>query len=111
MFSSMTHQQIKNFSIFYSHLIQKKSMSLSVLKVITINRHYVFVLFLNLNFVFKNVSFGEIDKSMLTFLRTLFINIFESCTDEQLQEVFMRISTYPQLSQLRQAIKYVYLKK
>ena len=43
----------------------------------------------------------------MEFLRYLFINLFQTNNDQELQEIFLRISTYPKLNTMRQALKYL----
>jgi hypothetical protein len=80
----MTKQQLTNFAQTYVHLLSCGAMPMSVL---------------------KNVEFGEMDKSMLTFLRELFTSLFTKHTHEQLQELFMRIANVKKFNHLTNALK------
>ena len=82
--ADMSRQQLANFAGVYTHLISSGAMSLSVL---------------------KNVEFGEMNRMMMQFLRQLFTNLFTKFSNEQIQEMFMRIATLKSLFQLRNALK------
>jgi nucleolar MIF4G domain-containing protein 1 len=84
LITSMTKQQLTNFAQTYVHLLSCGAMPMSVL---------------------KNVEFGEMDKSMLTFLRELFTSLFTKHTHEQLQELFMRIANVKKFNHLTNALK------
>ena len=82
--TNMTKQKISNFAQIYSHLIGNGAMSLSVL---------------------KNVEFGEMNKSILQFLKELFTELLNKYDQEQIQEIFLKIAKIRKLSQLKNALK------
>lgn len=107
LFPTMSKQQITNFSGIYTHLIGTGAMTLSVLKVnlrfFLTNKQILNIL--NIFIIKQNAEFGQMNKSMVQFLKELFTNILTLNNDERIQEIFLKITNIKKLFQLRNAIK------
>ncbi|XP_063271887.1 nucleolar MIF4G domain-containing protein 1 [Prinia subflava] len=75
---------ISNLVSLLAHLIRTKSLPLSVLKVI---------------------EFSELDKPKVRFLRQVLSTLLTKADEEEITDIFMRISDNPQLGILREGLK------
>ncbi|XP_034057112.1 nucleolar MIF4G domain-containing protein 1 [Gymnodraco acuticeps] len=82
--SSLPSSTFSNLVQLVSHFLQKKCLSLSILKVI---------------------EFGELDKATVRFLRQLLTKLLKEMEPEELVSVFGRISGIPKLGMLREGLK------
>ncbi|KAK5877763.1 hypothetical protein CesoFtcFv8_025239 [Champsocephalus esox] len=82
--SSLPSSTFSNLVQLVSHFLQKKCLSLSILKVI---------------------EFGELDKATVRFLRQLLTKLLREMEPEELVSVFGRISGIPKLGMLREGLK------
>uniref|UniRef100_A0A3B3BCT6 Nucleolar protein with MIF4G domain 1 n=1 Tax=Oryzias melastigma TaxID=30732 RepID=A0A3B3BCT6_ORYME len=82
--SSLSSSTFNNLVQLVTHFLQKKSLSLSILKVI---------------------EFGELDKPTVRFLRQVLTKLLNNTDLEDLAAIFGRISGIPQLAMLREGLK------
>ncbi|XP_064291574.1 nucleolar MIF4G domain-containing protein 1 [Passer domesticus] len=75
---------ISNLVSLLAHLIRTKSLPLSVLKVI---------------------EFSELDKPKVRFLRQVLSTLLTKADEEEITDIFMRISDNPKLGMLREGLK------
>ncbi|XP_054373211.1 nucleolar MIF4G domain-containing protein 1 isoform X2 [Molothrus ater] len=75
---------ISNLVSLLAHLIRTKSLPLSVLKVI---------------------EFSELDKPKVRFLRQVLSTLLTKADEEEITDIFMRISDNPKLQMLREGLK------
>ncbi|XP_039943047.1 nucleolar MIF4G domain-containing protein 1 [Hirundo rustica] len=75
---------ISNLVSLLAHLIRTKSLPLSVLKVI---------------------EFGELDKPKVRFLRQVLSTLLTKADEEEITDIFMRVSDNPKLGMLREGLK------
>lgn len=83
-FSSMNDSQIQNSIEFYSHLVNNLSINLAFL---------------------KNLSFGEMDKPTLKFLKGFLLKIIENNSDSIIMQLFTPIKSNSKLRHLRDSLK------
>nr|XP_057915916.1 nucleolar MIF4G domain-containing protein 1 [Doryrhamphus excisus] len=82
--SDLPARTVSNLIPLVTHLLQKKCLSLSLLKVI---------------------EFGELDKAKVRFLRQLLTRLLKDTEPEELVAIFARISGIPNLAMLREGLK------
>ncbi|KAI4872596.1 hypothetical protein NFI96_016485, partial [Prochilodus magdalenae] len=81
---SLSTSSFSNLVRMVTHLLQKNSLSLSVLKAI---------------------EFGELDKPRVKFLRQVLSKLLQQLEPEDLVQIFGRISGIPKLEMLREGLK------
>lgn len=82
--SNLPSSTFNNLVQLVTHFLQKKCLSLSILKVI---------------------EFGELDKSTVRFLRQVLTKLLKDLEPEDLVSIFGRISGIPKLGMLREGLK------
>ncbi|XP_074659239.1 uncharacterized protein LOC141911993 [Tubulanus polymorphus] len=82
--SSLSEQNLKNYSGFLTHLIATKALSLSIFKV---------------------VEFGELDKSKVFLIKSILLGLLVDYDEDVTREVFQRVAPFPKLRTLRQGLK------
>ncbi|XP_072544796.1 nucleolar MIF4G domain-containing protein 1 [Salminus brasiliensis] len=82
--ASLSGSSFSNLVQMVTHLLLKKSLSLSILKAI---------------------EFGELDKPKVKFLRQIISKLLQQTQPEDLVEIFGRISGIPKLEMLREGLK------
>ncbi|KAJ8279842.1 hypothetical protein COCON_G00069080 [Conger conger] len=82
--SSLTSGPFSNLVQLVVHLLQKKSLSLAILKAI---------------------EFGELDKPKVRFLRQVLTKLLNGTDPGELESIFGRISGIPKLGMLREGLK------
>ncbi|KAJ8419137.1 hypothetical protein AAFF_G00006360 [Aldrovandia affinis] len=82
--SSLSSSTFSNLVQLVVHFLQKKCLSLSILKVI---------------------EFGELDKPKVRFLRQVLSKLLNDTDPEELEGIFGRISGIPKLGMLREGLK------
>ncbi|TDG97365.1 hypothetical protein EPR50_G00225340 [Perca flavescens] len=82
--SNLPSSTFNNLVQLVTHFLQKKCLSLSILKVI---------------------EFGELDKSTVRFLRQVLTKLLKDIEPEDLASIFGRISGIPKLGMLREGLK------
>lgn len=82
--SNLSSSTFNNLIQLVTRFLQKKCLSLSILKVI---------------------EFGELDKPTLRFLRQLLTKLLKETEPEELASIFGRISGIPKLGMLREGLK------
>ncbi|KAK3546349.1 hypothetical protein QTP70_025754 [Hemibagrus guttatus] len=82
--ANLSSSSFANLVQMVIHLLTKNSLSLSVLKAI---------------------EFGELDKPKVKFLRQILSKLFQQTQEEDLVQIFSRISGVPKLGMLREGLK------
>ncbi|KAM9712409.1 nucleolar MIF4G domain-containing protein 1 [Menidia menidia] len=82
--SNLSKSTFSNLILLVTHFLQKKCLSLSILKVI---------------------EFGELDKATVRFLRQVLTKLLKETEPEELVSIFGRISGIPKLGMLREGLK------
>ncbi|XP_060731228.1 nucleolar MIF4G domain-containing protein 1 [Tachysurus vachellii] len=82
--ANLSSSSFANLVQMVTHLLTKNSLSLSILKAI---------------------EFGELDKPKVKFLRQILSRLFQHTQEEDLVQIFSRISGVPKLGMLREGLK------